>query len=93
MSRATVADMRRTLTPGTRVKITNHRFARLCRETVVTSKTNTVNLVTWGENPLGRKVEFHAAWPKAERLTRDDAGAWHVADDRGQPFLVFEILA
>lgn len=73
MSRLTVAHLRRTLTPGTRVRIVNHRLPHISRDTRVHAKTNTVDLCTWAVDKSGQEVASHTPWPKAAELRGDDA--------------------
>lgn len=93
MKKTTVAHLRRTLTPGTRIRITNYVRPAGSRDTRVHEKTNTVDLVTWGINTLtGEQVGTHTAWPKAADLRPGDTETVFHIDQAGKPFLTVEVI-
>lgn len=85
-----VAALKRTLTPGTTLRMVNHLRPQASRLTVVLPKTNSVDLVTHAENaPRGS----HLRWPKAADLRPDpeDHRKVHIDSD-GTPFLTLTVL-
>lgn len=70
-----LAEMKRRLTPGTRIHIDNHRRPVATRDTVVLAQTNTVDLVTHGVDGNGKDVESHMEWPPADALRPNDDGS------------------
>lgn len=66
---ATIAGLKRALTPGRHVHIENHRRPHMTRDTTVAPKTNTVDLCTWAMNEEGDPVESHFKWPKSAALS------------------------
>lgn len=93
MTKLTVAHLKRTLTPGTRIRITNHFRPMASRDTHVHDKTNTANLVTWGtERATGRPAASFLTWPKAGQLRgEENPNVFHI-DDEGRPFLTIEVI-
>lgn len=90
--KATAAHLKRTLTPGTRVRITNHRRPTASRDTRITHRTNTIGFYTWWINHDGKLVEGRTLWPKAADISADSAGAvFHIGKD-GQPFITIEVI-
>lgn len=90
MSKMSVAHMRRTLTPGTRIHIENHFRPAATRDTVVLAKTNTVDLVTEGRGRDGSIVASHLAWPKAHELS--GSGNTFELAKNGAPFLTITLV-
>lgn len=85
----TVAALKRTLTPGTRIHMVNHLRPVATRHTVVHPKTNTVDLVT--EAP-GAPRGSHLQWPKSADVRPDPGNPARVHIDRdGTPFLTLTI--
>lgn len=87
---ATVAAVKRALTPGTTIRLVNHIRPQASRTTVVLPKTNTVDLVTHAE---GAPRGSHLRWPKAAdlRAEESDPRAFHIDSD-GAPFLTITVL-
>lgn len=92
MPKTSVAALRRALTPGTRLRITNHKRPHVSRDTVVHVNTNTIGFYTWAINDTGRIVLTRTAWPKPAQLSGDDApGVFHISQD-GKPFLTLVVI-
>lgn len=87
---ATTAGLKRIMTPGSTLRITNHLRPEASRLTVVLPKTNTVDLVTHAE---GAKRGSHLAWPKRGDLRPDEHDDRTVHVDRdGDPFLTITVM-
>ena len=93
MHTPTLAHFKRTMTPGTRLRITNHVRPAGSRDTRVHEKTNTVDLVTWAQPPRGTDVaavSSHLGWPAAKNLRGDESpNVFHI-DREGIPFVTIE---
>jgi hypothetical protein len=86
----TVTALKRTLTPGTKLRLVNHKRPVANRDCEVHPKTNTVDLVTTApQAPRGS----HLRWPKARDYRPDptDPATFHI-DSEGEPFLTVTIL-
>lgn len=91
MTLGTVAAIKRTLTPGTTIRLVNHVRPEASRVTVVLPKTNTVSLVTAAQ---GAPYGSHLRWPKAadlRTLDTDGPNTFHIDRD-GEPFLTITVL-
>lgn len=90
----TTAALKRRLTPGTPIRVTNHLHPHLCRDTTVSPRTNTRALATYATNNEGVVVTSYTDWPKAHRLTWDPAtpDTVHIDHGPGEPFLTITVL-
>jgi hypothetical protein len=89
----TIATLKKSLTPGVRLRITNHLRPHTSRDTRVHSKTNTVALYTWALDLTGKLVPSRLDWPKAKQLRGDDnPEVFHYDNADGSPFLTVEII-
>lgn len=70
----TVAALKRTLVPGTRVHVENFRFPDISRDTVVLPETNTVDLVTHVVDKDGNDRKSHLPWPPAGAVVGNEDG-------------------
>lgn len=94
MPKLTVAHIKRTLTPGTKIRVTNHIWPRQNRDTVVHARTNTVDLVTWAvNNYTGEEVDSHLGWPKAKDLRAGDTDNVFHIDGDGTPIVTIEVIS
>jgi hypothetical protein len=93
----TVAEMKRSLTPGTVITMTYHRFPEpitggpgLVGIARKVARTNTVDLLIETVRPGGKVVESHMRWPKRDEVLFTPRG-WAILDEDGDPFMVYEI--
>lgn len=92
MPKLSLAHLKRTLTPGTRLRITNHRRPVASRDTRVNDDTNTIGLYTWALNASQEVVSTRTMWPKAADIRSGDVeGVFHI-DQAGKPFLTVEVI-
>lgn len=92
-----VAEMKRALIPGTKIKMTYHRHDRpnlpsLVGQVRTVTRANTVDLMIETERPNGQTVESHMQWPKRDGVRFEDRG-WSILDHDGEPLMSYEIIS
>jgi hypothetical protein len=85
----TLAAIRRTVAPGQRYELTNHR-ADPFHGPVRVIVTQTYDTRFYVEHTLG---EARIGWPPARFVRRDEDGTLYLARTDGQPFLTLRRLA
>lgn len=89
MAPATVSAFKRAMAHGTPIRIDNRLHPAANRDTVVLTKTNTVDLVTaHPEAPRGS----HIGWPKKGGVVHDGVRTWGLVGDDGAVWLTVTVL-
>jgi hypothetical protein len=94
----TVADLKRTLQPGTRAKMVFHASAQLSANCAAlvgqvreVTKANTVGCYFRTTKADGKEVNSFLDWPKASNIKFTDNG-FEILNN-GQTFMAYEVLA
>lgn len=89
MTKFTVADLKRLLIPGTRLRLV-HSLMGPCDKLRVVAKTNTVDVMFTGDGIEEGNVS-HLAWPKASRLHKTPDG-FEIREDNGEVSVRYVLL-
>ena len=91
----TLADMRRTLTKGTKVTVVNHRHPELSGERVVLKAQTTSWCLSFPpDHPMYDEYAGHGSWltvPKAKDCQFHADGSVTITYDDGKPFCTLSV--
>ncbi len=93
---ASVAEMKRELVPGTKIRMTFHRHDRPGSGSLVgavrtVTRANTVDLMIETVRPDGEVVESHMGWPSRDKVRFDENG-WTILGPDGEDFMSYVVV-